>query len=168
MSISQKEAVFLATTSLMAEANIELPEGQGVKSILNKTHKAAVVAIITQGLMDGSVDFSDSAKAKYETKEAVAGYTSGMVDNHWRKDTRINGGAKYEAKNPGLRAGGGDEELKNLRLLKKSFADDPTQVELIDVEIERRLGEIKATKTTTQPVDFDAIPEEVRARLGLR
>ena len=88
-----------------------------------------------------------------------------MVSNWIRKDLRLNGGEKYETKNPGSRAGQGDDQLKNLKALKAQHPEHATE---IDVEIAKRVAELGlAKKKNTVTVDLDKIPAELRAQLGL-
>lgn len=134
---------------------------------LTKEEKAQVVEIVARGLMSGDVDFSQQARDKYDTYEKVKGYASGMVDNHVRKCLLLNGGQKYETKNPGSRAGSGDEVIKNLRALKSHPGLDAEQIAKIDEEIKKRISEIAATKKKQVVVDLDKIPEELREFLKL-
>ena len=61
---------------------------------------------------------------KYSTIEKMRSYASGLVNNWFRKDIRLNGGMKYEVKNPGSRQGAGDQQLKALKTLRDMKAGD--------------------------------------------
>ena len=80
-----------------------------------------------------------------------------------RKDTRLNGGTKYEAKNPGSRRGSADAQVVALRKLQ-AMQSDPAKVTEIQTYIDKRLAEI-APKP--DPIDVEAIPAELRAKFGL-
>jgi len=158
---SQKESVFQAVISIVTVDS-------GTTVDLNKEQRASVIQAVTASILSGDTEFSAEARAKYVGEAQIKGYVNGMVSNWLRKDTRLNGGSKYETKNPGSRAGQGDEVLKNLKNLKAQ-TNDPDQIELIDSHIANRTAEIAATKTkkTTAAVNYDALPADLRAKLGL-
>ena len=126
---------------------------------LTKEQRIQVVAMVTDGIMSGKVDFSAEARAKHDTEAKVKGYVGGMVSNHLRKDKRLNGGEKYEAKAPGSRAGSGDEQLKALKALRASLTE-ASDIASVDTAIEARLSEITVKKTVA--INIDALPEEFR------
>jgi hypothetical protein len=128
---------------------------------LTKEQRAEVIGIVTDDIMSGGTEFSAEAKAKYTTRDDVKGYVNGMVSNWLRKDTRLNGGSKYETKNPGSRAGSGDEVLKNLKALKSTLTDESHKA-AVDEEIKKRTDELAAAKAKTVTIDLDKIPEALR------
>lgn len=158
---SQKEAVYQTTLTVLNENGIQL-DNQPVKDVANKTIKETVVGIVTQGILGGAVAFSDEAKAKHNTPELVRKYVSGMVDNHWRKDTRLNGGLKYEIKNPGTRSGSGDATIQNLKNLLQLKQGDAEACSLIQQALDERKAELSAAKAKKLEVDVSAIPEHLR------
>jgi uncharacterized coiled-coil DUF342 family protein len=151
---SQCDAVVDAVKSVLAD-NFSNP------AVLNSEQRKQVVDIVAKGLYDGTVDFSDKAREKYDTYEKVRGYTSGMVSNHLRKDKRLNGEVKYEIKNPGSRAGQGDAILKNLKALRSQLTDKD-HIEAVDEKIKEREAEIAKSKAKTVTIDVDAIPDELK------
>jgi hypothetical protein len=154
---TQKECVFGVISGLVGEVT-------GVFKP-NKEQLKEIYEMVTDDIVAGNVNFSDDAKAKYNTRDLIRkDYVPGMVSNWIRKDLRLNGGEKYETKNPGSRAGQGDEQLKNLKALK---AQHPEHAESIDVEIAKRVLELGLAKKKTVEVDYDLIPAELRAQLGL-
>lgn len=88
---------------------------------------------------------------------AVLKYIPGLVNNWVRKDPRLNGGAKYVAKNPGSRQGSGDEMVKNMKLLLSTI-EDPDQRAEVENAIKLRLEQLKP-KTV---IDVAKIPENLR------
>jgi Zn-dependent oligopeptidase len=159
MSVSQKEAVYNAIKSIKSFDDGELVT-------LTKEEKANVVQIVVAAFEAGEVSLSDAARAKFDDSTKLSKYTSGMVNNWLRKDTRLNGGSKYVTKNPGSRAGSQDDTIKNLRLLKSTLTDE-TQIAEVDAAIEQRKSEIQAEKAKNVEINFDHIPESLRATLGL-
>jgi hypothetical protein len=154
---TQKECVFGAIVQLFGfDGGVFKPTKEQLKEIYE---------LVTDDLAAGNAAFSDDAKAKYSTRDLIRKeYVPGMVSNWIRKDLRLNGGEKYETKNPGSRAGQGDEQLKNLKALK---AQHPEHAAEIDVEIEKRVAELGLAKKKQVVVDYDLIPEELRSKLGL-
>jgi len=154
MMQTQKACVFAVCESMDCGNGKFSPSKEQLKEIYE---------MVTASIVSGETAFSDEAKAKYSTPELIrTKYVPGMVSNWLRKDLRLNGGEKYETKNPGSRAGSGDEQLKNLKALKSLH---PEHSAAIDEQIAVRLAEIAPKKTVT--VDLDKIPEALRAQLGL-
>ena len=155
MSIKQNDSVFQAVCSVLGQDGFE----NAVE--LTKDQRGLVIGIVTQGIMSGEVDFSSEAKLKYDTEAKVKSYTNGMVSNHLRKDKRLNGDIKYIIKNPGSRAGQGDDQLKALKALRSTLTDI-TQQTSVDTAIANRSKEIAATKVKTVTVDMSFLPEEFK------
>jgi len=160
--LSQKDAVFNAISDIFATSGREI-EG---KVELTKEERTQVIDIIVEGINNDEVVFSDSAREKHDTPEKVRGYVRGMIGNWLTKDTRLNGGEKYTPKNPGSRAGQGDEVMKNLRLLLKTI-DDPEQKAHVEAEIEKRKSELSDAKVKNVSVNFDVLPQELLDQLNL-
>ncbi len=92
-----------------------------------------------------------------QTEADLIKYIPGLVNNHVRKDLKLNGGVKYEAKNPGIRAGTGDEAIKAMRTLL-SITADPKAKAAIQSEIDKRLAELKPK----QVIKAELLPESLR------
>lgn len=159
---SQKEAVFNAISSVLGT---DLSENK-TRIELSKEQRASVTQIVTAGIAAGKVQFSDEAKAKYNTEDKIKGYVAGMVGNWLTKDTRLNGGDKYKAKNPGSRAGQGDEQLRNLKALRSTLTE-ATHIAAVDEKIKERSEELAASKVKKVEVDFSKIPADLLATLNL-
>lgn len=84
-------------------------------------------------------------------------YIPGLVNNWVRKDLRLNGGVKYTAKNPGSRSGGGDEVIRNMKILLANVTD-PGARKAVQAEIDKRMEEIKPKVT----INTDLLPESLR------
>jgi hypothetical protein len=164
MSLTQKEAVFVAVKSLFSQSGRTFIEGTKIE--LSKDERATVTQMVVEGINSGDVAFSDEAAQKHATADKVKAYVSGMVGNWLTKDKRLNGGSKYEPANPGSRAGQGDEILKNLKALKTTLSD-AAHLAAVDAEIESRKQLIAASKTPAIAVNFDAIPADLLAKLNL-
>jgi hypothetical protein len=158
--ISQKECVFAAVTALLEEQGRkhELDSKQPIT--LSKTDRATVVSMVVAARSE--MQLSAEADAKFDTEPKFKDYVVGLVNNWLRKDTRLNGGSKYITKNPGSRAGQGDDIMKSLKALRTTVADKPEQAALVDAEIEKRAAEIQATKVKPTTINIDALPEHLR------
>jgi hypothetical protein len=152
--LSQKEGVFQAIVELFNFS------GKG-KFTPTKDQRKQIVEMVTAGIMDGNIEFSEEAQAKYPTSKDVSGYVTGMVSNWLRKDTRLNDSETYVAKNPGSRTGSGDEMLKNLKALRTQLSDKD-KIAKVDEAIENRKSELQAAKAKSVTINVDAIPEELR------
>ena len=154
--ITQKEAVFNAVVSIMGDA---FSEGMDCGAWF-KAHpeaKAQLQATVLEG-----------ANSTYDVKseqENMNTYVQGLISNHLRKDTRINGGDKYVAANPGSRAGQGDTEIKAARAAIKTFAEGDPRIEQFQSFIDTKLATIKAAKAVKE-IDLDSLPEELKALVG--
>lgn len=160
--MNQKEAVFQAVTSVM--------EGHSSEEAYQPTseERSNIIAIVVEGFEQGQVTISDAAKAKYDTTEKLKGYTSGLVHNWLRKDDRLNGGVKYQPKNPGSRTGNSDPELKALRQLAKQFQGvDQEKFEAINSRIESKLATIRAEKAKKSLPDLSVLPADLLEELGI-
>ena len=153
--MKQNDAVFQAVCGVLDAQSFD----SSVE--LSKEQRESVVSIVVEGIMSGAVDFSAEARAKYDTPAKVKSYTTGMVSNHLRKDKRLNGNTKYEIKNPGSRAGAGDDQLKALKALRSTISDSE-QLAQVDEAIANRTTEIAASKAKTTVINADAIPEHLK------
>lgn len=153
--ITQKEAVFNAVTSVLSENNVTVSEGTNVNSLMSKEYRSQVNAILFEGFRSGTVEldreFSDSE---------LKGYVSGLQSNWLRKDKRLNGGAKYSAKNPGSRVGSGDASLKAMRTLLSTLTSEADKAE-VQAAIDNRISEIQAAKVKTVSIDYSVLPSDL-------
>lgn len=168
MKQTQREAVFAATMSVLADAGITFEEGSDVSTVMSKDIRQSIQAILVEGFKQGTIEFekTPSNDEKLASPAKLNQYVSGLVSNWFRKDTRMNGGEKYQAKNPGSRAGASDPQLKALRQLAGQFKGTDKE-HVITAQIEQRLAAINAEKAKHVTVDISALPPELVAKLGL-
>lgn len=155
--MSQKEAVFSAVSEVLGVF-------AGVAELSTEQRKD-VIGSIMQGFANGTVELSQEAASKYDTDAKLKSYTQGLVSNWLRKDTRLNGGSKYETKNPGSRAGSGDDTVKALRTLRSTLVD-ADQIAQVEAEIATRVAAFKASKQPKFEINADLIPENLRHLVG--
>jgi hypothetical protein len=149
--ITQKEAVFTAVINVCGHVD-------GAYSP-TREQRAQINSILFEGFRSGKVSIDgefDDAKLK--------AYVSGLQSNWLRKDTRLNGGTKYIAKNPGSRQGQGDAQLKAMRVLLSTLTEESDRAE-VQKHIDSRIAEISAAKTKVT-VDFSALPTELAAKFN--
>ena len=151
--VNQKDAVFNVVSEV-----VQVREGEAVT--LTKEERATCLSMITTALQSGEVIVSEAKQAKMTEEKHYRDYAQNILNNWTRKDLRLNGGKPYEAKNPGSRAGSGDEQVKELKKLRSSLTD-AEQIALVDQAITERLTELKAQQNAAkiEEVNFDLIPQ---------
>jgi hypothetical protein len=159
---SQREATVNTIISVLEERGetFELGGNVNVSDVLTPEDKKKVQTILATGFNKGEIQMSADAQAKYVGNTAEMNkYVSGLINNWVRKFPDFNAGAKYEAKNPGSRAGTGDEQVKEMRKLLKATTDSTSKI-LIQEAIDSRLAEIKPESKVT--INVEALPEFLR------
>jgi hypothetical protein len=141
----QKEAVYTAISSVLAEAGITINEGDNFATHLNRELRAQVTEILVEGFNSGKISLDKPREDDAELRT----YCSGLTSNWLRKDTRMNGGIKYEPKNPGSRAGSTDPQVKAMRTLlqtRDNLSDEDKKE--IQGAIDRRVAEVRKKSPT--------------------
>jgi hypothetical protein len=157
--MNQKEAVFAAVTSVLAESGISV-EGS-VSEFMTKERRSQVNAILFEGFRSGQVSLD-----REFTDSELKAYVSGLQSNWLRKDTRLNGGVQYMPKNPGSRTGSGDAQLKALKALLK-IKTDPSEAAEIQRFIDKRESELQSERAKSVTINVADLPAELRAKLGV-
>lgn len=156
---TQKEAVYSAVMGILESHSVEFNEGQKIDDIFTKDMKTELSEAIKAGFTSKQIVFEDTpanaAKLADDTK--LSAYVSGLVNNWFRKDKRLNGGVQYIAKNPGSRTGSTDPQLKALRALLVKVEGTPA-VDRVVTAIDKRLSELKPTVQ----INSSDIPEELQ------
>lgn len=150
---SQKEAVFSIITTMF-----EI-EGNGAVQ-LDKSQKHDVIDALVVGFVNKEIQYAGNLP---EGKD-LRNYCSGLLNNWLRKDTRLNGGTAYVAKNPGSRTGSTDPQIKAMKALLATRTDAAERAE-IQSFIDARIAQIKPAKSVT--VNADDLPAELRAKLKI-
>lgn len=164
--LSQHAAVVQVTQAHFGERFIP---GSDVKEIATKLDKQEIALKVAQMMIEGEVELSDSARAKYgESVETLTSkYVVGMVTNWFNKSKELNGGVKYETKNPGSRAGSSDAQMKELRLLRKQLAaagSRPESIARVDEAIANRVAELREQSAAADMIEINPenLPENLR------
>jgi hypothetical protein len=147
--VNQKEATYAAICAVTGH------KGEGVLEI-SKEQRAQVNMILFEGFRAGKIQLD-----REFTDQELKSYVSGLQSNWIRKDKRLNGGVKYEAKSPGSRAGSGDPSLKALRALMSTLTKDEDKVE-VQGYIDARVAELNVAKAPT--IDYSVLPADLQAK----
>ena len=149
--LKQKEAVYNAIKEIKS-----FEDGSVVT--LTKEEKKTVRDVLVEGFKNKTIEL---IKAQSDLPK----YSSALLNNWMRKDTRMNGDVVYKTKNPGSRAGSQDVMIKNLRILK-SNTTDTNDIAKIEEAIQTRLLEIKP-EAAKKVVDLNEIPRDLLESLGI-
>lgn len=149
--MNQKEAVFHFITNIK-----EIGSGP---VILSDSERKEVIHSLVEGFQDCNISY----KGTLPTEPELRKYVSGMLSNWLRKDTRLNGGVKYEAKNPGSRAGSSDPQVKAMRALLKTLDSNDPRRATVEATLNSHIEANRATKQKVT-VNFEDLPESLRAQ----
>ncbi len=149
--ISQKEGVYEAIVAVKGTS-----EFNGAVT-LSDDERTLVREALRDGFKRGEIAYAGDLP---DDKELFT-YTSGLVSNWLRKDTRLSGGVKYTPKHPGIRAGSGDESIKAMKSLLTTVTDPAEKLE-IQKAIDARTAELKPQP---KPIKVEALPEHLRKYL---
>jgi len=159
---SQKQAVVNTLLSVLKERGVdyEMKGETPIKEVLTKDDRDKARVIIIAGFQANEISLSESAQAKYLSDEsAMNTYVNGLIKNWISKNPDFNSGNKYTPKNPGSRAGQGDETVRALRALLKVTSDEEVRDE-VNQALKARLEEIKPTQAVE--INVDALPDHLR------
>ena len=158
--LNQKEGTYQAIETVLAEAGKTIEHGEKVQ--LTDAEKEKVIETVANGFFDGQIIMKpESFKKHAASRQAMRAYVAGLVKNWLAKDKRLNGGVEHTIKNPGSRAGVGDQVLKELKKLKATLTN-PDQIAYVDAEIDKRKAELQAEKDLGLEINPDLIPENLR------
>ena len=162
--MNQRDATCNALIAVLANrgVNYELSGPTPISEVLNPDDKATVRELLIVTFRAGKIDYSKDARNLQDDKY-IKEYVSGLVNNWIRKAPEFNCDMTYTAKNPGSRAGSGDEMIREMKKLM-SVTTDASAKEAIQEAIEARQAEIKPTKVE---INVDALPASLREKLGL-
>lgn len=145
--MNQKEAVFAAVINVCGQ--------QDGKYEPTREQRTQVNLILVEGFKAGKIQLD----REYNESE-LKSYVSGLQSNWLRKDARLNGGVKHTIKNPGIREGSTDAQLKALKALLSTTTDEDQRSEIQEY-IDARLVEINSTKKKVE-INFNDLPETLR------
>ncbi len=151
--VTQKDAVFNTVSQV-----VEISEGSAVE--LTSDQRKTCLAILTTAMQQGEILLSEAKQAKMTEEKHFRDYSANILNNWLRKDPRLNGNTAYKPKNPGSRAGAGDEQVRELKKLKSTLSSPEAQAE-VQQAIDERIAELRAERNQAkiEEVNFDLIPQ---------
>ena len=160
MMTQKKAVVSIILSTLSARGvNYELGGDVPVNDVLTDADKTTIRDFLFTGFRKGEIEMKADAKAKAHDDSYLKSYVSGLLNNWVRKEKEFNCGNVYKAKNPGSRAGSGDEQIREMKKLL-SQVTDAEQKKTIQAAIDARMAEIKPSVKTE--IDFSKLPESLR------
>lgn len=162
MSMNQRHATVSTILSTIKSHGIEyvLNGATPVSDMLTDKMKEEIRSELFAMFRNGSISYSEDFKSKVADDTELKKYISGLVNNWIRKAPEFNNGSKYEAKNPGSRAGSGDEQVKEMKKLLSVTTDAKARA-IIQDTIDKRLASLAAEKKSVE-INVDALPESLR------
>ena len=158
--IKQDRAVYNAVVSFYRDSNKFFEDGNKVE--LTQDERKTIVQIISQGLQNGSIKMSESAKKKHDTPKKIHNYATGLVSDRLRKDKRLNGNVKHTVENPGSRIPArfaDDKILIDLKEYKKKYCFTAQQKAEANNGIKNRIAELRAEEL--KDVDMSVVNKYV-------
>lgn len=159
--MNQRKATCSTILAVLEERGVkyELNGQTPIQEVLTESDRKEVANALFAMFRANQVEMSEEAKDKYQDDKALKSYITGLISNWVRKAPEFNAGGKYVAKNPGSRAGQGDEQVKEMKRLL-SITTDPEKRTLIESAIASRVAEIKPEANVE--IDANKLPESLR------
>ena len=107
----------------------------------------------------GHVQYRPEFQVKVDDDAKLKSYISGLLNNWLRKAKELNNGEAYVAKNPGIRAGSGDKQVRELKKLLAKVKGTANEAK-VQAAIDKRLEEIKPEAKIEINTEF--IPAELQ------
>lgn len=166
MSMNQRTATVQAILSTLSArgCDYELNGQTTISEVLTDNDKKEVRDLLFNQFRSGEISVSETfAETKLNDDSELKKYISGLVNNWIRKAKEFNAGEAYITKNPGSRAGSGDEQMRELKklLIQVRTSGDTGVIAEVEAAIERRRTEIKPV-SVMKPINIDALPENLR------
>lgn len=164
MAMKQREAVYQVTTEVLASKGIEfMPGVTDVRDLVTPELRSEITHRIVTMFQKDEVEFksTESNQEKLNDAKKLRSYVTGLITNWFNKDTNLNGGAKYQAKNPGTKSQ--DPQLRELRVLKKHLEakGDTDGLARVDEAINAHIAILRKKKASasTPEVNADNLPD---------
>lgn len=146
--MNQRSAVFAAVCAVLSQDFFSEPV------TLTPDQKKQVYSLLQAQFESGQIELKGERDSTW-----IKAYVPGLVNNWLRKDPKLNGDTKYVTKNPGIRQGSGDEQMKAMKALL-SVTTSEVDKATIQSAIDSRKAELAAAKV--KPIDVSALPESLR------
>lgn len=165
---TQSQAVINFVVNLAKEKGYDAREFEtDYKTILSKDDVNVVVEMTFAGLQNGTISMTEASQAKFQDDEkALRRYVVGLVNDRLRKAKAINGNTTYEYKEPGKNKFNKDVQLKALYQILELHKGTDNEAEIQEA-IDARTAEITKDKPKQVVINYDALPDDLRAKLGI-
>ena len=159
--MNQRNATVGTILSVLKERGVDYKlNGEVTMSeVFTDEDKAKVRGILFAGFRKGEIEMATDSKSKYAEDKALNTYITGLINNWVRKAPEFNGGQTYAPKNPGSRAGSGDEQIVEMKKLL-SQTSDPTAKATVQAAIDARKAEL--AQQNAPVIDVSKLPENLR------
>ena len=157
---TQRDAVYNAVVAIAKKFNLNFEDNMNVAEIISGDHRKEVINHVIASFNNGQTRLS-----KEMNDAELRTYCNGLVSNWFRKDTRLNGGTKYEIQNPGSRAGQGNPSIRETKKLLKQVAGTPKEAK-VQAVLDKMIAEHKANSKPATKIDADLIPDELKDLVG--
>lgn len=156
--MNQRDATCNCILSVLSDRGVEYEQSgpTPISSVLTAEDKATVRAILFTQFRAGKIDYKNALPTD---DKVLSNYISGLVNNWIRKAPEFNCDVTYQAKNPGSRAGSGDEQIKEMKKLLSVTTDPEAKLAIAEAIAERQA----IIKPTTVTIDVSKLPEHLRA-----
>ena len=154
-----------------------------VATLLTSEQRKEVISQLCDGFKDGSIQLKDTPenKKKLENEAKLREYASGLLSDRLRKDKELNGGIKYQPKDPGKHAGRGNAQIKEMKKLQEIYiisaqdedlddesrADFADKAEILQEEITSELEKVATAKSVKTEPDYSKLNPDLLERLGI-
>jgi hypothetical protein len=145
--MTQNEAVVIAVRTVFTEGVV--PETK----TWTQSQKDEIHSLVFRMFKSGECTKNSGG----QTDADLLKYIPGLVNNHVRKDKRLNGGVEYTPKNPGSRSGSGDESIRAMKMLLSVTTETDARAQ-IQAAIDERLAQLKPKVE----INAAALPEALR------
>ena len=147
MKVNQRTATVNTLLSVLNDRGVDyqLNGETPISEVLTDSDKAKTREILFTQFRNGSIEYKESFQAKVNDDSELKKYISGLVNNWIRKAKELNSGQAYKTKNPGSRAGSGDEQVREMKKLLQVTADEEAKA-AIQAAIDERVAKLKAEK----------------------
>lgn len=154
--ISQKNAVIREVTKTLGSS---FDNSVPAYDLLSDEQISKVRKSITDGIINGDIEFSLPVK----TERDVYLYVCGLVSNHLRKATQLNGNVVYK---PKAKSNDADPVIFELKKLLATFPENSEKFINTQQAIEQRLKELNdlkpvKIKTKSSGVNWDITPRSL-------
>jgi hypothetical protein len=164
-TIGQKQSVIDAVKSVLGTSFVQ--GSTKVKEVLAADQLRQVREAVFNGIADGSIAYNKDLS----DEKTLHRYVNGMIDNHLRKATELNGGLTYKPTKNGVKR---DTQMATLNRLLSTYTEGTIEYGKVKEAIVNREEELKALKNSNKKsnrmvkniIDKDLLSDELAEIIG--